>query len=88
MRVYTGRNQTCPQPEWWGETSTEFAGAEDIHLDKSLKAINDALAGVRSLETGVRSQESGAVYDLQGRRVTNSLRRGIYIRNGKKFVVK
>ena len=86
VRVYTGLNQKCPQPEWWGETSTEFAGAEDIHLDKSLKAINDALAGVRSLETGVRSQESGAVYDLQGRRSSSSSR--ILIRNGKKFLSK
>ena len=25
VRVYTGLNQKCPQPEWWGETSTEFA---------------------------------------------------------------
>ena len=37
VRVYTGLNQKCPQPEWWGETSTEFAGAEDIHLEASLE---------------------------------------------------
>ena len=42
VRVYTGLNQKCPQPEWWGETSTEFAGAEDIHLDASLTAIRQA----------------------------------------------
>lgn len=41
VRVYTGINQKCPQPEWWGETSTEFMGAEDIHLEASLKAIRD-----------------------------------------------
>jgi arabinan endo-1,5-alpha-L-arabinosidase len=42
--------------------------------------------GIQSLRSS--SETSDAVYDLQGRRVTNSLRRGIYIRNGKKFVVK
>ena len=42
VRVYTGLNQKCPQPEWWGETSTEFAGAEDIHLEASLQAIRQA----------------------------------------------
>jgi arabinan endo-1,5-alpha-L-arabinosidase len=42
--------------------------------------------GIESLRSS--SETSDAVYDLQGRRVTNSLRRGIYIRNGKKFVVK
>jgi hypothetical protein len=42
VRVYTGLNQKCPQPEWWGETSTEFAGAEDMHLEASLAAIRQA----------------------------------------------
>lgn len=42
--------------------------------------------GIESLRTS--SKTADAVYDLQGRRVSNSLRPGIYIRNGKKFVVK
>jgi arabinan endo-1,5-alpha-L-arabinosidase len=42
--------------------------------------------GIQGLRSS--SETSDAVYDLQGRRVTNSLRPGIYIRNGKKFVVK
>jgi arabinan endo-1,5-alpha-L-arabinosidase len=29
-----------------------------------------------------------AIYDLQGRRVSNPLRKGIYIRNGKKYLVR
>ena len=29
-----------------------------------------------------------AIYDLQGHRVSNPLRKGIYIRNGKKFIVR
>ena len=31
---------------------------------------------------------SGIIYDLRGRRVDNPQQPGIYIRNGKKFVVK
>jgi hypothetical protein len=29
-----------------------------------------------------------AIYDLQGRRVSNPQRKGIYIRNGKKYLVR
>lgn len=36
VRVYTGVNQQCG---WTGETSTEIAGAEDLHLDASIEAI-------------------------------------------------
>ena len=42
--------------------------------------------GIESLRTSPKTAD--AVYDLQGRRVSNSLRPGIYICNGKKFVVK
>lgn len=42
--------------------------------------------GIESLRTSPKTAD--AVYDLQGRRVSNSLCPGIYIRNGKKFVVK
>ena len=89
VRVYTGLNQKCPQPEWWGETSTEFAGAEDIHLKASLDAIQDALAGIGNLTGGhlTGGQEPCEVYDLQGRKVVPG-QRGLYIRNGKKFFSK
>ena len=50
VRVYTGINQKCPQPEWWGETSTEFMGAEDIHLEASIEAISEYKARVDALD--------------------------------------
>ena len=31
VRVYTGLNQKCPQPEWWGETSTESGSLARRH---------------------------------------------------------
>ena len=84
VRVYTGLNQKCPQPEWWGETSTEFAGAEDIHLEASLDAIRQA-TGIR--EKGiVNSEKFATAYDLQGRRVAPN-RKGLYIQNGKKVII-
>ena len=85
VRVYTGLNQKCPAPNWWGETSTEIQCAEDMHLEKSLDAIRSALAGVRSVECGVRSEESRG-YDLQGRIISPSSR--LIIRNGKKYINK
>ena len=60
--------------------------------DKGESKLSDAAAVtvvdgiVRTPETTVNS--NAAVYDLQGRRVNNPSARGIYIRGGKKFVVK
>jgi hypothetical protein len=85
VRVYTGLNQKCPQPEWWGETSTEFAGAEDIHLDASIEAIKNALSGIQSIEND--TDKSHVLYDMQGRRVKEA-RQGIYIQNRKKIIFK
>ena len=96
VRVYTGLNQKCPQPEWWGETSTEFAGAEDIHLEASIEAIRQA--------TGIRSEKfldepsgkaAASCYDLMGRKYSHSLTlspshlpTNILIHNGKKYIIK
>jgi hypothetical protein len=89
VRVYTGLNQKCPQPEWWGETSTEFAGAEDIHLEASLEAIREVTAGI-SEKLIVKSEKYAAAYDLQGRRYSSTTFHSppssrIIIQNGKKF---
>ena len=84
VRVYTGLNQKCPQPEWWGETSTEFAGAEDIHLEASIEAIKNALSGIRTIEA---DDADRTTYDLQGRKVIPT-KKGIYIQNKKKYFIK
>ena len=88
VRVYTGLNQKCPQPEWWGETSTEFAGAEDIHLEASLEAIRQAIAGIEDvlMESGDKRQKS-VVYDLLGHKSSNH-EKGILIKDRKKFFYK
>lgn len=85
VRVYTGLNQKCPQPEWWGETSTEFAGAEDIHLEASLDAIRQT-TGIRNLTKCQTPCEVNETFDLQGRKVLPN-RKGLYIQKGKKIII-
>ena len=80
VRVYNGMNQWVDQ---LGETSTEVAGAHDLHLDASLDAIRKA-TGIVSV---AQSRGESALYNLQGQRVSRAYR-GISIRNGKKIVNK
>jgi len=85
VRVYTGLNQKCPQPEWWGETSTEILCAEDLHLEASLQA------GMKTAKWEETDGKSGVSYDLLGRRspaVGGQESPRIIIRNGKKFFIK
>ncbi len=84
VRVYTGLNQKCPAPNWWGETSTEIQCAEDIHLDASIEAIESALSGIKTIEKDVNSH---SIYTLQGRKVGRTTK-GIYIQNRKKLFFK
>lgn len=84
VRVYTGLNQKCPAPNWWGETSTEIQCAEDIHLDASIEAIESALSGIKTIEKDVNSH---SIYNLQGRKVGRTTK-GIYIQNRKKLIFK
>jgi hypothetical protein len=99
VRVYTGLNQKCPQPEWWGETSTEFMGAEDLHLEASLEATG--MDGLQLTVDGL--QMNTPAYDLQGRKYSLQSKAAkpsahtshlspftskIIIQNGKKFILK
>ena len=86
VRVYTGLNQKCPQPEWWGETSTEFAGAEDIHLEASLEAVRQA-TGIRSEKIEVKSEKM-EVKSEKGVILRLSPSTNILIHNGKKYIIK
>jgi arabinan endo-1,5-alpha-L-arabinosidase len=42
-------------------------------------------AGISNITNDAR--QDGPIYDLQGRRVNSTSQKGIYIRNGKKFIV-
>ena len=84
VRVYTGLNQKCPAPNWWGETSTEIQCAEDLHLDASLDAIRQATA-IKANDNGQLIMDN-YIYDLLGRKISPK-QKGIYIQNGKKIII-
>ena len=91
VRVYTGLNQKCPAPNWWGETSTEIQCAEDLHLEASLNAIRQA-TGIKTMHNAQCTMHN-KVYDLQGRVIPLTshllpLTSKILIHNGKKFFTK
>jgi hypothetical protein len=80
VRVYTGVNQFCG---WMGETSTEIAHAEDLHLDASLQAVRNA-TGIAQINGGPQMENS--CYNLNGQRVAKPCK-GLYINNGKKYFI-
>ena len=91
VRVYTGLNQKCPAPNWWGETSTEIISAEDLHLEASLEAMRNQETGIR--REGVRREgvkEKSPAYDLKGVRREGDWGRkpSILIKDGKKYFTK
>ena len=96
VRVYNAMNQMCG---WIGETSTEITGAEDLHLDESLRwDIATSITSIPSREDVGRnySQGSSQLIGLTGilsrtRGNRGGLARqskGIYIHKGKKHFIK
>ena len=44
--------------------------------------------GTTAIESVINNDANAPIYDLSGRRVNNAVKGGIYIQNGKKFIVK
>ena len=44
--------------------------------------------GIKAIDNGQLTIDNDRYYDLQGRKVQNAAQKGVYIQNGKKFVVK
>ena len=71
-------------------------GAGSVNSVRGLEPVYELeVRTYRNLEsTGIHSvtsdQETGndAIYDLSGRRITGAMKKGIYIKNGKKFCVR
>lgn len=64
--------------KWCSLGKTIIAGEKDFYSDNETNAISNRL---------LMGSESGSyLYDLQGRRVTDTPQRGIYIQNGRKCV--
>ena len=70
-----GSPQTEDLPFYNGGYYTKDGYVDQVHI-----GIDDIFAD--------RTQADGRVYDLQGRCITTPATKGIYILNGKKYVVK
>ena len=97
------KNDNCPSMVVWGiKDNDSWRSASNPLLYDSGMGKKPAWYGVRSalrhraLSTGVSEKvivnsdkfATAPIYDLQGRKVTSLLKPGLYIKNGKKFVVK
>ena len=85
IRVVSALFQHCG---WIGESSTEVAGFQDLHLiegDDSNPIIIPTRPLPSVIDIPTQSSVSDDCYDLVGRMVSRP-GKGIYIRNGKKFV--
>ena len=56
------------------------------HLEKWFAPLSGVTAGIKAIDQSTLNSDD--CYDLQGRRVENIGQKGIYIKNGKKYVVK
>ncbi len=69
-------------------TAATSLGEEERLPSASCRLVvnEDATDGLRELKNQKSADSNGTTYDLSGRRVTDSKMKGIYIRDGKKFV--
>ena len=75
----------------WADNDAKFMFAKLLIQNNAMSASDikakitaDTTAGMSGIITD--SDSDGYIYDLQGRRVTTPVQKGIYIRNGKKFI--
>ena len=84
VKVYCAEQQMAG---WLGETSTEVAGAEDLHLQESVAAINKALEGkVATLEEVDVALNSDGYY-IGERRADGEEKISLYTSGNYRFAV-
>jgi hypothetical protein len=64
----------------------QFAGAASSAREFTLNFGDGEATGISQVESEVNGND--AIYDLQGRRVVNTNKKGLFIQNGKKVVIK
>ena len=81
VKVYTGINQQAGR---LGETSTEVSGACDLHPT----ATTDLEDGIETIHNSKTiSGQGSTIVNLSGQTVNDRWQKGIYISNGKKFII-
>ena len=73
-----------PIPESLVPAVARVSGFSVMFIDEELD--DDQTTGITE-QTGQKMYETDVIYDLQGCKVTN-VKRGFYIRNGKKIFIK
>ena len=63
------------------------AGAIPASARELKFVFEDETTGIKSIDNGQLIMDNGAVYDLQGRKVTKPVKGGLYIVNGKKVIM-
>ena len=58
-------------------------GSTTRGLENIFGGIGEDVTGINGITTGT---DNGAIYDIQGRRVSNAVKGGVYIINGKKVI--
>ena len=96
--------QNCPNGIYWiliepatfGDenfgkwVSGEAIAKHECHVNNKIIVtveIDNTISGIRDVITTTNTSDD-VIYDLSGRRVNNMTKPGLYIMNGKKFVVK
>ncbi|MEE1309237.1 MAG: hypothetical protein UHJ41_03955, partial [Bacteroidaceae bacterium] len=79
----------------FGMTSTVSSGQckiYDINFVKDINEYIDTVTSISDIEINSNKANDGTIYDLSGRAVSKanlkSLEQGIYIKDGKKFIVR
>ena len=57
-------------------------------VPSNAQALRFNFGGTTAIESVINNDANAPIYDLSGRRVMNAVKGGIYIQNGKKFIVK
>lgn len=80
---------------FWGSLNADYDDlciynrvltADDVKALYQAECNNESITGIEAVRRSTVSD--GSIFDLQGRKLSGPLKSGIYIRNGKKFIVK
>ena len=82
FKALNGKTVTMPLHKAYLKLENSVQGA------KLVFCFDDEATGISSLVDGSEVMGDGQTYNLQGVRVSDAASKGIYIKNGKKFVVK
>ena len=59
-----------------------------MNFPKMKNTLAVVLLSVMTCLTAFGQQKESPIYDVVGRQVTGSLKKGVYIQNGRKYIVK